>query len=340
MSDARNAEIETFIQRFDWRSNDLQPLAGDASARRYFRMIRGARQAVLMDADPQFGESVRRFVQIDAWLFENGFSAPRILGADIARGLLLLEDLGDALFARLVSQAPQQEPQLYHAATDFLSALHCRIPPDFLDHASGATLAEWVGLTPKWYLRGLDLDQNLASDRVLALIESLYDNLCLAPPVVSLRDFHAENLIWLADREGVAKVGLLDFQDAFVTHPGYDLASLLQDARRDVSACVEADCLARYIAAKTLDRDAFLAAYALLGAQRALRILGIFARLCMRDGKSRYLGFVPRVWGYLERNLAHPALAELAEAVHLGLPQPTPRRLERIAQKCGQFPDP
>ena len=119
MSDARNAEIETFIQRFDWRSNDLQPLAGDASARRYFRMIRGARQAVLMDADPQFGESVRRFVQIDAWLFENGFSAPRILGADIARGLLLLEDLGDALFARLVSQAPQQEPQLYHAALIF-----------------------------------------------------------------------------------------------------------------------------------------------------------------------------------------------------------------------------
>jgi aminoglycoside/choline kinase family phosphotransferase len=266
-----------------------------------------------------------------------GYSAPQIYGEDPACGFLLLEDLGDALFARMVSRDATDEARLYHAATDFLVDLHRHHPPVFLARADGRALADLVALTPEWYLRGVEDCANAASAKVVTLIASLFDHLAVAPPVVSLRDFHAENLIWLDGRQGVAQVGLLDFQDAFATHPAYDLASLLQDARRDVSVDLEADCLARYMAATGAQQAPFLAVYALLGAQRALRILGVFARLSLRDGKPRYLEFVPRVWGYLGRNLAHPALAELADAVADGLPAPTPDRLERIAKKCGQY---
>jgi N-acetylmuramate 1-kinase len=339
MSDARSAEIETFLRGCGWQGADMEPLAGDASSRRYFRLRRGEDPAVLMDADPANGESVGRFSRVGRWLLQKGYSAPRIFAQDATRGFLLMEDLGDALFARLVADRPGDETWLYRAATDFVADLHRQRPPAFLARADGPALAGLVALAPQWYLPGIGAEPGASADRIAPLIGTLYDGLADMAPVVSLRDFHAENLIWLDARQGPARVGLLDFQDAFVTHPAYDLVSLLQDARRDVSAQTEADCLGRYMGGKGLDQDAFLGAYALIGAQRALRILGIFARLCLRDGKPRYLEFVPRVWRYLERNLHHPALAPLAEAVQNGLPEPTAERLERIAQKCGNFRD-
>ena len=330
----------SFLATTDWRDAVLAPLAGDASGRRYFRLQRGRDRAVLMDADPARGERVDRFLAVGRWLLSNRYSAPVIFAEDPVRGFLLLEDLGDGLFARLVAASPHEELGLYRGATDFLADLHRHAPPDFLPHADGKALADLVELTRKWYLPGIDAAPNLAADRIAATVMALYDRLNDTPPVVSLRDFHAENLIWLPKRTGVARIGLLDFQDAFAAHPAYDLVSLLQDARRDVSPVVEAACVTHFVNLKRLDPSRFSAIYALLGAQRALRIIGVFARLSMHFGKVQYLEFAPRVWGYLDRNLTHPALAELAVLVQKGLPEPNPERLQRIADKCASFPNP
>ncbi len=340
MPEARSAAIGSFLAGLGWGDAGIAALAGDASARRYFRLRRDGARAVLMDADPAKGENIGRFLDVGQWLLSKGYSPPKILGQDAERGFLLLEDLGDGLFARLVENDPAVEAPLYFAATAFLADLHRHAPPAFLTLADGAALAGLVDLAPKWYLAGIDAAPNTAADRIVPLIGALYDRLNDAAPVMSLRDFHAENLLWLPERAGVARVGLLDFQDAFATHPAYDLVSLLQDARRDVPGRVEAECIAAYCAAITLDESRFSAIYAVLGAQRALRIIGVFARLCLHFGKPHYLDFMPRVWGYLQCNLAHPALAELATAVQDGLPEPTPERLQRIADKCGTFPNP
>ena len=340
MNDRRLAEIETFLSHCGWRDAARAPLAGDASARRYWRLRRGPERAVLMDADPARGESVDRFLRIGRWLLERGYSAPAVFAEDAARGFLLLEDLGDDLVARLVAGDRRREGRLYRAITGFLADLHHHAPPDFLGAGDGAALAELVELTPKWYLPGIDADPNAAATRIAPLVAGLYAALNDAAPVLSTRDFHAENLIWLPRRSGAARIGLLDFQDAFATHPAYDLVSLLQDARRDVSAAVEVECVHHYCALKALSQSRFSAIYALLGAQRALRLIGVFARLSMHFGKPHYLGYAPRVWGYLERNLAHPALAELRDVVREGLPAPTTEGLQRIAEKCGTYPQP
>ncbi len=329
-----------FLAACGWQNAQSAALAGDASPRRYFRLSRGADRAVLMDADPARGERVERFLQVGRWLLSKGYSAPVIIAEDVALGFLLLEDLGDGLFAQRVAGDNHQEAPLYRAATEFLADLHRHEPPAFLALADGGALADLVALTPKWYLPGIDAAVTASAGRIAPLISTLYRQLADAAPVVCLRDFHAENLIWLPQRSGVGRVGLLDFQDAFAAHPAYDLVSLLQDARRAVSTKTEAACIARYITMNELDQSRFLGVYALLGAQRALRILGVFARLSMHFGKVHYLAFIPRVWGYLQRNLAHPALAELAEAVHKGLPEPTAERLQRIADKCATCPNP
>lgn len=340
MKDARSGDIETFLERNGWGEAARAALAGDASGRRYLRLRQGRDSAVLMDADPATGERVDAFLRVGRWLAAQGYSAPAILAVDEARGLLLLEDLGDALFARLVAGEPARERDLYLGAIAFLIDLHSHRPPAFLAVGDGPAMADLVALMPKWYLPGVDAAPSAEADRIAPLVGALYARFCDMPPVVSPRDFHAENLIWLPKRTGVAKVGLLDFQDAFATHPAYDLVSLLQDARREASVATEAGCLTAYIAHRGLDQSRFSAAYALLGAQRALRIIGIFARLCMHFGKPRYLAFAPRVWANLERNLAHPALTDLAAAVHQGLPPLTPERLQRIADKCGTCPTP
>jgi hypothetical protein len=153
-----------------------------------------------------------------------------------------------------------------------------------------------------------------------------------------LRDFHAENLLWLPGREGLARVGLLDFQLGQLGQPGYDLVSLLQDARRDVDPATEAAMTLRFASATRIEPDRVAAHYAVLGAQRALRIIGIFARLCLKDGKPGYLRLLPRVWGHLQRNLRHPALAELRRVCDALLPPPTPEILQRIERQCPTFP--
>jgi len=332
----RTDQIAAFLDGCGWGSARSAHLAGDASARQYLRLTTETDRAVLMDADPAKGEHVDRFIAIDEWLLSHGHSAPRILACDETRGLLLLEDLGDDLFARLTAADPKRETDLYLAATDLVAALQRHAPPDFLAIGGARELAALVQVIPDWYLRGIGVAPNPAAAQIAPLIAELFDALGGGTSVVSLRDFHAENLLWLPDRQQTARVGLLDFQDAFVTDPAYDLVSLFQDARRDVSSNVETACLRHFLEKTGRDEAGFMPLYALLGAQRALRIIGIFARLAMVSGKARYLEFMPRVWGYLDRSLSHPALVQLSLAIRDGLPKPTAERLERIAASWPQ----
>lgn len=300
----------------------MLPLAGDASARRYFRLPGGA---VLMD---DASGQVAPYVAMTQWLRDRGFHAPEILAQDEPAGFLLLEDLGDDLLARVLERDPGLTGAAYARMTDLLVALHAHRPPPEVLRLDGPELARQVGLFAEWYPAAAGAAPG-AGTGVAAAIEALHADLCAdLPPVLGLRDFHAENLIWLPE-----VLGLLDFQDAVATHPAYDLVSGLQDVRREVPEAVEQAEIARYIAATGVDDARFRAAYALLGAQRNLRIMGIFTRLCQREGKPRYLAFMPRCWALIQRNLAHPALAPLAAELD-GIPAPTPDLVERIRARC------
>lgn len=292
------------------------PLAGDASARRYFRLLDQG-SAILMD-DPPPG-SIADYLAMTGWLRDRGFGAPEVLAQDPATGFLLLEDLGDDLIARLVAAQPGRADEVYGRIIGLLIELHRYPPPDFVRPLDAAALGDLTRMFTEYY-PGADAAPDLP-----AVVTRLAGATGAGvPTITSLRDFHAENLVWRGD----APLGILDFQDAVAAHPAYDLVSALQDARRDVDPALEAAMIRRYLDGR--DDPAFRAAYALLGAQRALRILGIFARLAVRDGKTRYLAMMPRVWGYLQRNLAHPALADLA-ALLAPVPAPEPALLERMA---------
>ncbi|WP_375174035.1 aminoglycoside phosphotransferase family protein [Pseudooceanicola sp.] len=330
MRDHDRAELaRRFIATTDWAAADLRPLAGDASNRKYLRLHLNGETAVLMDAAPELGEDVRPFVAVARWLTDLGLSAPRILAEDRARGFLLIEDLGDALFARVVEREAGLEAAMYEAAVDVLLQLHAATPMAGLVPYDPATMAPLAALAYDWYLAGSLGRDDTAKSAFLAEIEPVLATYTDCS-VTILRDYHAENLLWLPDRDGTARVGLLDFQDAMLGDPGYDLVSLLMDARRDVSAAVEARMIARYAEARGLSPEAVEARYHVVGAQRNLRIMGVFARLSRRDGKAHYVDLIPRVWGHLMRNLAHPALAGVAARVMADLPEPTPEVLERL----------
>ena len=339
----RDALIRDFLASMPWGAADIKPLAGDASNRRYLRLhMPGTDQtAVLMDAPPETGEDIRPFMKIAVYLSGQGLSAPQILAADEANGLLLLEDLGDALFARVLKDAPQQEALLYTHATDLLAQLHAQTPPDDLAPYTPDLMADMAALACDWYAPAAADVKMMADDARITLRATVLDVLKQYAPncdVLIQRDYHAENLLWLPERNGAARVGLLDFQDAMLGHRAYDLVSLLQDARRDVSLSTEADMLTQYIAQTDVDADAFRAAYHCLGAQRNLRIVGVFTRLCVRDGKAPYVDLIPRVWGLLQRDLAQPYLQDVADAVRMALPEPTPETLDRIKAQCATIP--
>lgn len=335
----RVRQIDAFLEAAGWSGASRVPLAGDASTRRYERLALAGKPAILMDAPGQ-DATVAAFLRVGDWLRARGFSAPETLAMDPAAGLLLLEDFGDALLARLLVEAPEREISLCSGVIDMLVALHRHPAPDFVLPLDGPAMADLVQLTVDWYPRAIGTEPAPAAHAIPGLIARLGDELAGGARVIALRDFHAENLILLPCRTGPARFGLLDYQDAVAAHPAYDLVSLLQDARRDVLPGTEAAMLARYLDQTGRDRPAFAAAYALIGAQRQLRIIGVFARLCLHFGKPGYLAHLPRVWAYLERNLSHPALAELAAAIADGLPAPTATRIQRIKDRCGTYPHP
>jgi aminoglycoside/choline kinase family phosphotransferase len=295
-----------FLAASGWAGAEILPLAGDASFRRYFRVVHGDRSAVLMDAPPP-NEDPQPFIAVAEWLIGRGLSAPEILARDLEKGLLLLGDFGSARLRETLDTDPARERELYELATDVLIHLHGHPPMEGLKPHGIEQWLEELKLFTDWYCPavGADVDVGGYQQAWRQVLEPVAND--GLGPVTVLRDYHAENIMLVEGRDGVAHFGLLDFQDALAGHPAYDLASVLEDARRDVPPAIEGAMVDRYISAMG-QRETFERAYWALAAQRNTRILGVFTRLWKRDNKPGYRRFQPRMWGLLERDLAQPHL--------------------------------
>jgi tRNA threonylcarbamoyl adenosine modification protein YjeE len=349
----RLAALRKFLDQSEYGDAEREPLTGDASTRAYERLTLDGRRMILMNAPRRadgppvhdgrpysaiahLAEDVKPFVALANGLRERGFSAPEIYAMDLASGFLVLEDLGDQTI--VTGDPPTPIEDCYQAAIDVLIALHRLDLPDKLPVADGiehiippydmdALLIE-AELLLDWYLphRGAPAPAR-ARESFLALWREALAPAVAARPTWVLRDFHSPNLLWLPERADIARVGILDFQDAMMGPTAYDVVSLLQDARVDVSDDLEVELLGRYVRAlretdQSFDVADFVAIYSTLAVQRATKILGIFARLDRRDGKPQYLRHMPRVWGYLRRSLAHSALAPLDAWYSAHAPKP------------------
>ncbi|MBC6981609.1 N-acetylmuramate/N-acetylglucosamine kinase AmgK [Caulobacter sp. 17J80-11] len=351
MSSDREAVKSAFLAQAGLADAQRHPLPGDASTRRYERLqLASGTSLMLMDAPPSAESQpcppdatpeerkaagynamarlaagrVDAFAACAGFLRSRGLSAPEIVALNAGEGLAVTEDLGDGLFARLIETGTDEKP-LYFAAVEALASLHAEAPPavlgadgarwpllaydDLALKTGGDLFVEWFGkFDPR-----VDLSDDARAEweGLWAPIRARAD---AGASVFTHRDYHAENLLWLSGRQGAARVGMIDFQDAVRAHPSWDLHSLLQDARRDVSPELEAASLDRYFAARGggVDREAFMADYAGLAALNEARILGIFARLVVRDGKPRYKAFMPRMWRHLNANLTKPGMEGLA----------------------------
>ena len=307
----RDFAIETFLGAAGWAGARLEPLAADASFRRYERLRLNDRVAVLMDAPPP-KEDVRPFVRVARHLVQLGFSAPRVIAEDVKRGFLLLEDLGDATYTRRLATGADED-ELYFLAVDTLIRLHElvvaeTVPAGTLAYDLEHLLAEAM-LLPEWYLPAVTGRPTPAADTAAyrqAWTEALAE-IAERRETLVLRDYHVDNLMWLPERDGIARCGLLDFQDALAGARAYDVMSLIEDARRDIRPALRHHCIARYLEAfPKLDPAGFASDIAVLGAGRHAKVIGIFTRLWRRDGKPHYLGHIPRVWRLLENSLADP----------------------------------
>lgn len=328
----RNEMACAFLAKAGWGTAQRTDLVGDASMRRYERICdcNAGKTAILMDAPPDTNADVGPFVDIARHLTGIGLSAPQIYDIETSNGFLLLEDLGNDLFARIIPQSPYLERPLYEAATETLITLHNSDTPP-LTHFDPSMMAEQANLVFKTWVQPLSEQNNPdITANFTANFEDLLRQTTSGPQVMILRDYHAENLLWLPDRSGVARVGLLDFQDAMLAHPAYDLVSLLQDVRRDVPPTLEQAMVAHYIDRTGQNDHAFRTAYAVLGVQRNLRILAVFARLSSSLGKPVYATLIPRTWAHLMRGLEHPALASIADILIDALPHPTPTNLQKM----------
>lgn len=344
-TDHRTEAMNAFLKTAGWAGAKQIRLPGDASTRGYVRLVQDGHSAMLLD-QPQTAETpaapvhaseaerralgynamarlaggdVARFVAVAKYLRGRGFSAPEIYHADPTAGFVLIEDLGDSLYADVLARGGD-EGELYAAAIDVLAALHAYAAPAMLapgiplyPYDEIAQIAE-IDLVTDWFLP-LVLNRQATQNEVAdhrALWRAVLALPFAKPPVFVHRDYHAQNLIWLSERAGAARVGLIDFQDAVAGSRAQDLMHLLEDARRDVGPETTAAMVHRYLdAAPNIDRQHFSAEMAVVAAQRNARIVGIFARLAKRDNKPRYLDYLPRVWNYLTHDLEHPALAPL-----------------------------
>jgi aminoglycoside/choline kinase family phosphotransferase len=322
----RRQEMRAFLDGVGWEGVAPVPLAGDASFRRYHRLCRGGKRAVLMDAPPP-QEDVAPYIVVSGLLRELGFSAPEIFAEDRMRGFLLIEDFGDDTYTRLL-EGGADEAALYTLAVDTLVELQRTVQSRCvgglpLPRYDTTRLLGEAALLVDWYIPaalGTLLSED-SREEYFDIWRTILPQATLPGETLVLRDYHVDNLMLLRGRTGVQGCGLLDFQDAVSGPPSYDLVSLLEDARRDVGAELRQAMTERYLAALPgLDRAAFLRSAAILAAQRNCKILGIFTRLWKRDGKPGYLAHIPRVWRLLEQDLGHPALGSLAEWLCRHLP--------------------
>ncbi len=325
MNPSRTLLIDTFLKKSGWGGIRRLPLATDASFRRYERLQRSGESIILMDAPPP-NEDTRAYIAIARHLRQLGLSAPEVILADEKDGLLLIEDLGNDTYSRVLAGGGD-ERALYTLALDVLIELHkmplrTAVPPGLSRYDNTRLLQETLLFTD-WYLPAVtgnktpDDTRQTYSEAWLDVLGPVHAQ----PQTLVLRDYHRDNLLYLPDRDGVKACGILDFQDAVSGPIAYDVVSLLEDARRGIDDGLATDLLERYFAAfAELDRDDFRAAYAILGAQRHAKVIGIFTRLDQRDGKPAYLEHLPRVWTLLEKSLEHPALAPVADWFNLHVP--------------------
>ena len=326
----RDAAIRKFLAASGWGGVPPVSLAGDASFRRYYRLDDGARRVVLMDAPPPF-EDVRPYIAVAAILRGLGLSAPQIHAEDSAHGFLLIEDFGDGLYTRLLAGGAAvgaDEFALYALAIDTLIALHRAVAakglPALPPYDEARLLTE-AALLVEWYapgVLGVALPPGARED-YLARWREILPQAMLPSATLVLRDYHADNLMLLPGRPGIAGCGVLDFQDAVVGPASYDLVSLLEDARRDVPSALRAAMTERYLAAfPGLDRAIFVRSGAILAVQRNCKILGIFTRLWRRDEKPAYLPHIARIWRLIEEDLRRePGLRPIADWLDRHLPQ-------------------
>ena len=359
MSNERAEAINAFLKSAGWGSAARAPLPGDASTRRYVRLKLNGKGAMLMDQPPGVeqptapadatpeqrralgynavarlaGADCGRFVATSNYLRVNGLSAPDIYASDVKQGLAIIEDLGDALYADVLD-AGADERQLYQTAAEVLAKLHAGNAPDLLPPATPlfaydetAQLAE-VDLITDWFMPVAlgRAASHAETEEHRHLWRDALTEARKAPSVFVHRDYHAQNLMWLSGRVGVARVGLIDFQDALAGSKAYDLISLIEDARRDVPPEIGEATTRHYLDAMKkqgtpLDEEAFRGQMAIMAAQRNAKIAGIFARLYKRDGKPRYLDYLPRVWGYLNKDLDHPSMAKLKTFYDRAIPR-------------------
>ena len=284
-----------------------------------------------MIAPPSSGEDTKPFLRVARHLQNMGLSAPKIYEADSEAGFILLEDFGDDLFARYVDQHPNMEERLYTAAAEVLGRINAEGPPVDGPFYGEEEMRDAALLAVDWYAQA-----GTSRDDMASAVEDMLSGLRGTADGYALRDYHAENLVWLPERDGAARVGLLDFQDAMVCDPAYDLVSLLQDARRDVPEAIVASTKQKFLELAGMTEADLDRSYFRLGVQRNLRILGVFARLCVRDGKPGYISLIPRVWDHLQRSLDSGGLIEIAGVIERTLPEPTPSFLERLKVRCGQ----
>jgi aminoglycoside/choline kinase family phosphotransferase len=344
--------IHDFLDEAGYGAAQRRRMQGDASTRIFERLIKNDQAAVFMNAPPKpdgppvrdgkpysaiahLAEDTIPYVALANGLRERNLSAPAILHGDPARGLIVMEDLGED---RVVSgDPPEPIAERYEAALDVLISLHRRKLPEKLPVAPElnyrmqrydfeAFLIE-AELLLDWYIGRNKAPSAEARKNFVALWRDALTPALNGPTTWVLRDFHSPNLLWLADRDGITRIGILDFQDALIGPPAYDVASLLQDARVDIPEEMEVALLSRYVRARlndnaNFDTAEFTKLYSTLAAQRATKILGIFARLNERDGKPQYLRHIPRIWGYLQRSLSHPALAPLKAWYDANVPPP------------------
>ncbi len=318
-----------FLKQYGWGDAQLSPVAGDASFRRYFRVRDGDRRAILMDAPPPH-EDPTPFIMIAEYLKKSGFAAPEIFARDLNHGLVLLEDFGEERMREHLDHHPEDEDAIYRQAVDLLRELH-KVPAASISVYDETQYLREANLLTEYYCPAQKLDVEVES--FAACWRKILEPVIAAEeqPVTVMRDYHAENIMLLED----GRLGLLDFQDALIGNRAYDLVSMLQDARRDVSDELEENMLAYYLADH--DKDAaeiFRSHYAILGAQRNTKIIGIFTRLSVRDGKQRYLDFLPRMWRLLERDLRHPALEPVTKWFNQNIPGEVRRRPIPVPKKA------
>ena len=327
----RSADIHAFLEAAGWGMAQRAPLAGDAGNRKYERLSHPQKGlSILMDADPASGENIRPFLNIAAHLKSCGLSSPEVYDANRDLGLILLEDFGDQLLFDVAIASPELEYPLYKMCLDALERLHQTPPPPNVGSYFPQDMAQATEITLPWYC-----SPDLAAAITAELINQL-NSIDWTHPVLVLRDFHAQNIVYRPEQSGLAQIGLLDFQDAQLGHPLYDAASLIHDARRSLHPDVERrlkDALAQTYAGS----DSFHHALSTLSAQRNLRVLALFARLCLRDGKPGYLKLMPHVWNNLWRDLSHPHLSNLFRICQ-SLPEPTPKRQSELRAKCASRP--